>query len=427
MQERRERSRFHRPAAVAPCGALRTTRAVAVGAVAAILATGAALASKPPVQVIQATAEVPEKELLDVAIQVLRDGVPTNPAVNLAEEGIFPEVRRSEARYIPVHLMDTLQSTGHWGAVRVVPSGMDTVDVALSGKIVSSDGMRLVVDLKAVDAAGRVWFDKTYKELADARIYGLDVEAPRLRHDPFQNLYNRVANDLLAGRQKLDGEELRELRQISGIRFAAELVPAAFASYLEKNRKGLTDVSRLPSDADPMVARIAGIRERDYMFIDALTEHYTTFEAQMVEPYDNWRRFSYEETKAKKEVKRAARKRKILGAAAILGGILMQPDDSSEAAVRDAAIIAGTMAVRSGIAKGQEAKMHVEALRELGASFDAEVAPLLVDVEGQTLRLTGSVETQFEEWRKLLREIFYTETGLPIDPDTGAAVSSPES
>jgi len=404
MLEQKTRTKSHRRAAAA---------------VAAFLAAGAALASKPPVELIQASAEIPEEELLDVAVQVLATGVSRNLPVHPADEGIFPEVRRSEARFIPVHLMDTLQATGQWGAVRVVPVGMDTVDVVLSGRIVSSDGMKLVVNMRAVDAAGRVWFEKTYKESANARIYGLDTETPRLRQDPFQDFYRRVANDLVAGRQKLDGDELRELRRIAEIRFAAELVPAAYDSYLETDRRGLTVVSRLPSDDDPMMVRIAEIRERDYMFVDALTEHYTTFEAQMGVPYDNWRRFSYEELKAKKEIKRTARKRKILGAVAILGGILMEPDDSTEASVREAAIIAGSMAIQSGMAKGQEAEMHVEALRELGASFDAEVAPLLVDVEGQTLRLTGSVETQFVEWRQLLHEIFYTETGLPVDPDTG--------
>lgn len=416
MSEQRTRTKSQRRGAVA----------AVTFAAAFLLAAGAALASKPPVELIQASAEIPEEELLDVAVRVLSDGVPKNPAANLADEGIFPEVRRSEARFIPVHLMDTLQATGQWGAVRVVPADLDTVDVLLSGRIVASDGMDLVVDMKAVDAAGRVWFDKTYKEKANARIYDLDPEAPRLRQDPFQDFYYRVANDLVKGRQKLDSEELRELRRISQIRFAAEIVPAAYGSYLETDRRGLTVVSRLPSDDDPMMTRIAEIRERDYMFIDALTEHYTTFEAQMGVPYDNWRRFSYEEVKAKKEIKRAARKRKILGAVAILGGILMDPKDNTEGNVQEAAIIAGSMAIQSGIAKAQEAKMHVEAIRELGASFDAEVAPLLVDVEGQTLRLTGSVETQFEEWRKLLHEIFYTETGLPVDPDSGAPAGEPE-
>jgi hypothetical protein len=62
--------------------------------------------------------------------------------------------------------------------------------------------------------------------------------------------------------------------------------------------------------------------------------------------------------------------------------------------------------------------MHAEALRELAASLDSDVAPLLVDVEGEVMRLTGSVETQYATWRQLLREIFASETGLPVDPNT---------
>ena len=40
--------------------------------------------------------------------------------------------------------------------------------------------------------------------------------------------------------------------------------------------------------------------------------------------------------------------------------------------------------------------------------------PLLVEVEGKVLQLTGSVESQYASWRELLREIFATETGLPV-------------
>lgn len=77
----------------------------------------------------------------------------------------------------------------------------------------------------------------------------------------------------------------------------------------------------------------------------------------------------------------------------------------------------GVLAVQDSFQKGEEAKMHREALRELAASFDADVAPILIDVEGEVLRLTGSVETQYESWRQILRQIFATEVGLPLDPN----------
>jgi hypothetical protein len=51
-------------------------------------------------------------------------------------------------------------------------------------------------------------------------------------------------------------------------------------------------------------------------------------------------------------------------------------------------------------------------LKELGSSFDSEAEPLIVEIEGQTRRLTGNVEEKYREWRRLLREIYASETGL---------------
>ena len=84
----------------------------------------------------------------------------------------------------------------------------------------------------------------------------------------------------------------------------------------------------------------------------------------------------------------------------------------------DVAMIGGIAAIQKGFSNSEEAKMHVEALRELGNSFDSEVAPLLVDVQGEIVRLTGSVEDQYAKWRNLLRDVFVSETGLPLDPNS---------
>ncbi len=400
------------------------TRRVAWGCCLVLVVAAAPLPAAPktvpPVPLVQAQGEIPESSLLDVGIQVLDDGLPSNEDAlfEMQEDGLFPDVRESEARYIPVRLMDTLQTTGFWGAVRVVPPGMDSVDVAVSGKIVESTGRKLELEIRAVDSAGRVWIDKTYKQPADSRAYREHKDG--VLRLPFQYLYNRIANDLLKARNKLDESEIADLRAISELRFAADVVPVAFGDYLGRDRKGRTVLAKLPAADDPMMDRVTRIRERDYMFIDTLTEYYTSFYAQMDDSYASWRKYSYEEQLAMAKLKRQSRLRKALGALAILGGVAAAVEGGrNSGGVRDAGIIGGTMIIQSGSAKAKEAKMHKEALRELSASFDAEVAPLLVEVEGQTLRLTGSVEAQYAAWRKLLRQIFITETGFPVDPDTG--------
>jgi len=70
-----------------------------------------------------------------------------------------------------------------------------------------------------------------------------------------------------------------------------------------------------------------------------------------------------------------------------------------------------------GFDKSAQTKMNREALKELAASFDSEVQELLFDVEGEVLRLKGSVETQYASWRQLLRDIFAAETGIAVDPN----------
>jgi hypothetical protein len=79
----------------------------------------------------------------------------------------------------------------------------------------------------------------------------------------------------------------------------------------------------------------------------------------------------------------------------------------------------------SGYRKREEARIHEESLRELSGSFESEATPLVVDVEGRTLRLTGTAEEQYAEWRKLLHELYKEETGLvptaPVAPPADAS------
>ena len=108
------------------------------------------------------------------------------------------------------------------------------------------------------------------------------------------------------------------------------------------------------------------------------------------------------------------------------GAVAEASTDSAVAeAASEAAQVAGGLVLVSGIAKGQEVKTHKETLRELAGSLDAEVEPMLQDVEGRTLRLSGSAEAQYVEFRRMLREIFAAETGLPLEDDSTGTSETP--
>jgi hypothetical protein len=363
-------------------------------------------------ELVVAQGELPEALVVDVAIDLFSPGVSDTPPSPLLQKGIRASVRKSEARYIPIHLRNTLQSSGQWGAVRVVPGGASWAELLVTGTIEKSNGKDLELELSARDAAGRVWLERSYKQSADVSAYA--KERPLDGRDPFQALYNRVANDLVRERGKRKPQELQAAREVASLRFVAEMEADPYATYLATDAKGRSRVLRLPAADDPMILRIAAIRERDHMFVDTLNEYYNDFYARMDRPYDDWRAYSYEEQKMLDSINRSALWKKIGGAIAVLGGILIDPRDGP-AGTKDVLIIGGIAAIQSGFEDGKEAGIHKAALSELADSFESEVTPLLVDVDGKVVQLTGSAEVQFEKWRQLLHEIAATDAPLPAD------------
>ncbi|TAK50810.1 MAG: hypothetical protein EPO25_18380 [Gammaproteobacteria bacterium] len=374
----------------------------------------------PQLQATQATASVPSLQLLDVGLHLFDPGIPPevveNPEAG-AKLRLFPEIRRAEARFLPSHLRGVLEGTGHWGAVRVVPASVNSFDVTVDGRILESTGTELRIAVTAVDATGRVWIEnREYQGSADTRTYRQDQSSGR---DPFENVHVAVAEDLLAARNRLTGTELADVRRVASLRFAADFAPVAYSQYLEQDsRSGRYRVLRMPAEDDPLLARITQIRERDYGMVDAVSEHYASFAEKIAPPYLDWRRYTYDEIVAEEKLKGQARSRIGLGAAAVLAAVLVPDSCSSDtcsratSAARYGAAAGGVAAVVSGMRKREEAKIHTESIKEISSGFDAAAAPLVVEVEGRALRLTGTAEEQYAEWRRLLHELYREETGL---------------
>jgi hypothetical protein len=400
----------------------RATRALLL--VCASGVTGCVVQDQRPVAPVvaqRATAEIPQNELLDVGVRLFDPNIPGDPAEQ-EKRRVFPDVRKAESRYMPVLLRDTLESTGQWGQVRVLPAEGAGSDVVIDAKILESDGRVLKLAVSVADATGRAWLKKEYAGQADTRAY---KDMPARPRDPFDNLYATIANDLLEARRDLSREQRVQVHQVSSLRFAADLAPYAFQPYLAHDKRRDTyAIARLPAAEDPVVQRMDRVRERDYALIDTLNEHYTSFGETIDDAYSNWRKYAYEELEAEAEAKRKALARSLLGAAAVIGGVLASENTNSSAgsAASTAAVIGGIYAFKSGLDMRAEIKMHGESLKQLGSSFQNEVQPSVVDIEGRTLELKGSAEQQYEEWRRLLRELYENETGLPA---TTAGTATP--
>ena len=107
--------------------------------------------------------------------------------------GLTEEIRDAEARFIPIHLKHTLQRTGYWGAVRVVPDYDVSAEIHINGTIEMSDGESVVLNIEVIDSRNVVWFRRIYAETArPEEHHGVEPE----REDTFQDLFNTIANDM---------------------------------------------------------------------------------------------------------------------------------------------------------------------------------------------------------------------------------------
>jgi hypothetical protein len=358
---------------------------------------------------IQASATVAEELMLDVGISPFDPGIPET-LEELEKAFIVPDVRRAESGYLAYHLKDTLELTGNWGAVRVTPNLSDSVDLHVSGEILLSDGEMLKVRAVAIDSTGKTWLDKNYEDTASKFSYDA------IKEDPFQDLYNDIANDLLEARQNYSNSEIVNIRQVSSLKFARSLSPDAFGTYLSES-DGKIQVTQLPADGDVILERVNKIKEREYLFVDTMDDYYGRFYKDMRGSYDEWRLATYEEAILFRELQAQGNKRFWGGLGMAAAGVYAgtQSKTYAESAAAAGVVGGGIAMVKSGLNRKRESEIHEESLRELGQSLGGEITPYVLDIEGKTIQLSGTAEGQFQQWRTLLKQIYAEETGLTVN------------
>lgn len=358
------------------------------------LAGCAASPAEPPAQPVaggawpQAVGEVAlrvEDEtpvpLLDVGVVIFEVGLAEDAA---AADGVFPGIRRHETRLLPVRLRQALEASGAWGAVRVQPEAQACAHLQIRGRILHSDGERLVLALRAEDASGRVWLDATYHDISTAGDYPV---APG--RDPFADLYRAVANDLLAAREAQPPAALAQLPQVATLRYAVNLAPGAFEDFLARDAAGEWQLRRLPAADDPMLARVRMIRDREYLFVDTVDEQYRELAEALQPAYDLWRQFTREQAQYRADYRARLPERERAG------------PPGSYAAMEQA------------YNAFRWSRIQEQDLEELARGFVNEVRPTVLSVDGRVYRLSGSLSAQYAEWRDILGRILALELGLP--------------
>lgn len=342
---------------------------------------------------------------LDVIVPVMNPGIPKD----YDEKGIWPELRRAEANRFSISLKAALENTGKFGAVRVTPDQTATGDLYVLGTINKSNGEDIEIAIEVMDISGRRWLKQKFKH----RVQKKDFNNIRQggNYDVYTPVFKKIALAIVKKMNRQRSKNIALLPAIKEMRFGSNFSQQAFAPYI-KERRGRFSLNGLPAEDDPMLVRIQAIWVRDQLFIDRLQEHYETFNLSMDESYLVWQKQSYAESVSERKARKSASGNALLGILAIVGAAVIASKTNSSAGTYAAigtGVLGASLIVKS-FRKSEEAKIHREALSELGSSLDISLAPQVVAFEEETTELTGSAKNQFSQWRDFLGQIYLKET-----------------
>src|SRR5690606_37160496 len=119
---------------------------------------------------------------------------------------------------------------GAWGAVHVLPETDGSQNLRVEGEILNAESHTLKLRIRVVDATGAQWFNQIYTEHVGTSVLGDDAIGV---NDPFDGLYNRVANDMLShARANLDAADIAQIRQVAALQFGNTFAPEVYGSCL---------------------------------------------------------------------------------------------------------------------------------------------------------------------------------------------------
>ena len=327
-----------------------------------------------------------------------------------AKDGIWPELRRAEGNRFAVKLRDALNETHSFKSARVVPDKNATGNLYVSGEIRRSDGENIELSITVTAITGEVIIrEKVYRHRV--KEYELDNPRNKSDYDLYQPIFNNIAHDISKMVNRLSKNEIANINTVEELRFAESFSPEYFSPFLETSRNGITRLTSAPADEDMMLKRTKELRVRDKLFIDDLQKDYNNFSRQMWDEYRLWQRESYFENKAARKAKAKGIGKKILGAAALAGGIALvatsDPFSGGGQALGGTLLAAaGVAAVGSGMSDSADAKMHAASMNELGRSMNIELAPRVIEMEERTLDLKGDASEQYSIWKDFLLDLY---------------------
>jgi hypothetical protein len=299
---------------------------------------------------------------------------------------------------------DVLTAAQRWGPVRVLPEASQLAALTVTGEVRLSDGRQLVIALRAIDASHRVWLDQEFAShaepspanlLASEQAGGLSGSSATRspghimadKPHPFAALFEDIKVALAQALEEVPIKHLERLGPISQLRYGAELAPDAFADYVRIDDSRV-ELLRLPASDDPMLERIERIRRQEALFIDTVDEQYVDLQQQLLPTYALWLQSVREQAE-------------------------YLEDYTQRAASRELRADAGSFAAMQQVyATYRSVRIQEQDLFDLAAGFTNETETTVMQTDDRVVRLSGTLDQQYKQWRQLLAQIIRLERGL---------------
>lgn len=384
---------------LAACESTGSSRNVSVGP-----SVGPAVDSNKPLANLPYRSDI----YLDVSIPVFDPGIPTDYD-ELKDKSIWPQLRRSEANRFAQKTKDAMQKIGSFGAINVVPNASTTSELYVLGKIKESNSEKVSLEIDVRDISGRSWGRKTFKHTVSQGFYRDKANKGKDSYDP---IFDDIAYYVYKLLIKASEEKKQELKHLADIRFAQSFAPEAFSAYVSQDRNGYYHLTGLPDQQLPMLKRIDSLRVQDQLFVDRIQTQYQGFVAKTDSSYILWQEATLPEVVGARQNRNRAIASGILGAAVLIAaGVQATKSDNSrlEEVLSGVAGVGGAILIGNSFNKSKEAKEHRAAIDEYGESLDIAMDPLIMELNEQSIELSGTAEEQYQQWRAHLKRIYELE------------------
>lgn len=360
------------------------------------------------------------KIFLDVAIPTFDPGFPLDAfgeidGDELEDEGIWPELRRTEAKIFASELKGAIDDEKVFGSVSVVPDASTPSDLFVLGKINYSDSEVVNIEVKVVDSSGEIIGTKDFEHTVSK---GFLRDQRNKDKNPYEPVFKQASNYVVSLLSKMSLEDKQNIKNMSLMRYARYYSPENYDKYIKtsvESKRGQRyykfELNGLPDESDPMLQRIEDLRAQELLFVDKLQDNYEVFEAKTKDAYGNWQAETLPEIVAARQASQERNKKALLGVgAAIIAAVLAKNSNSS---VGEAgAVLAGIgsiWAINDAFKNNARMKEHSEIIEEQGKALDLSVSPTVIEFEDEVVELQGNAQEQYLQWKTHLRKVFEEE------------------